>query len=393
MKRRERIVLIAFAVLDVVLLAVCLRSGFSVTAIDITLLSAAYASLGLVSLRLPRGDALHGGIGLAIASLFIVGGCGTMVVVTLGGIGAAVIANRADEDEGLGLDLIRQPALVALTAWLWSLTDPLTASANSSTAMLIFVLVGLVYVVLDILSYAVLSAYTRKERVFTGIMSFTRLVSGIYLGLGSVGVALALVVDASSPAASLIGGLVLLALMLIMKYNFGLFLQIRTAYNRTVAVLARLAEIGSEQSRGHAERVADIATSVGRRLHMSHRELEQLNLAALLHAVGKVQSSAGTDDAMDEAAAAARIAERVPFLAPVAGIVELHHCGPEESETNREAYLAHVVGMSCAFDQMVTSESGPHAESQAMASLRARPQEYAPSLVRALGESRGIPAK
>ena len=132
-----------------------------------------------------------------------------------------------------------------------------------------------------------------------------RLVGGMYSGQASVGIVLAVVLAPMGVTAIF----VLVALMMVMKLAFALQLQIRTAYTRTVGVLATLAETAHTETQGHSERVAELASDMGRRLHLRQTQLKRLSLAALLHDIGAVGADLEAD-AGRHAAVGAEIRER-----------------------------------------------------------------------------------
>ncbi|MDH4139374.1 MAG: HD domain-containing protein [Coriobacteriia bacterium] len=387
----ERALVWSVLVADAVVLFVCLQSGSPMDLSAALVLAGAYAALSLVSLRLPRGDTLHCGVGIAMAGVLSIGGCETALAVSLGGIAALLVARRTSEEEGLALDLVRAPVLVTGAYWaLGHVQQWMAPGVGQLERLVAYMALAFAYVLVDIVTYVALSALIHGERLPGALASFLRLVLGVYLGLTSVGVVLALVYNPESWPSTLLSGAILVLLMLIMKHNFGLFLQVKIAYYRTVGVLARLAEFEREEARGHSERVADIAAGVGRRLHIPNRDLERLNLAALLHAVGRLQSTVVAEPDEGHARLGAQIAESIEFLAPVARIVESHHCRAGEAKDSEEHYLAHIVGVACEFDQLATRSDGLHAELTAWEVMRSRPDDFDSEIVDALRDYRGF---
>ena len=60
------------------------------------------------------------------------------------------------------------------------------------------------------------------------------------------------------------------------------------AYRQTIESLAMAPELGGLVPAGHAERVATLVGSMGRRLGLPETDLDDLEMAALLHHVGQV---------------------------------------------------------------------------------------------------------
>ena len=64
--------------------------------------------------------------------------------------------------------------------------------------------------------------------------------------------------------------------------------KIRALFLGAVQSLASALEAKDKYTAGHSQRVADLATEIGRKLTMSSDELEDLRCAALLHDIGKI---------------------------------------------------------------------------------------------------------
>lgn len=79
------------------------------------------------------------------------------------------------------------------------------------------------------------------------------------------------------------------------RHEFGRYRETRRAYEETVRALAGLAEGASYVPQGHHERVARMCVAVARELNVPMGRIRQLELAALLHDVGKVALPDPTD--------------------------------------------------------------------------------------------------
>ncbi len=76
------------------------------------------------------------------------------------------------------------------------------------------------------------------------------------------------------------------------RWALRLYLEKRNTYARIVEHLVRAGEMSLPGTRGHAQRVATLATQIGRRLGMAERDVEAIGYAALLHDIGMI----GMDD-------------------------------------------------------------------------------------------------
>lgn len=70
--------------------------------------------------------------------------------------------------------------------------------------------------------------------------------------------------------------------------NVRLFKRLKRSYWKTVYALAATVDLRDHPTAGHSDRLAHYAISIGRRLHLSEPQLEDLKIAALLHDIGKI---------------------------------------------------------------------------------------------------------
>lgn len=106
----------------------------------------------------------------------------------------------------------------------------------------------------------------------------------------------------------------------------------RETYRQTILTLSHLTEEGGYTLRGHAERVADLSTRIGRLLGLPDRELRDVEVAALLHDLGQISLTspipegatvlAAPADQRDIAAEGARIIRHAEGLDDIADRVE-----------------------------------------------------------------------
>jgi putative nucleotidyltransferase with HDIG domain len=120
-------------------------------------------------------------------------------------------------------------------------------------------------------------------------------------------------------------------------YRCQLVDEVEGAFLSTLSVLADAVELQDAYTADHANEVADLVVSVGRRMGIAGDELDRLRYGALLHDVGKIgvpgellrKPGPLTDEErtrMDaHTAIGARMLERIPFFAPVAPLVRSAH--------------------------------------------------------------------
>ncbi|MEA3332976.1 MAG: HD domain-containing phosphohydrolase [Pseudomonadota bacterium] len=144
-------------------------------------------------------------------------------------------------------------------------------------------------------------------------------------------------------------------------------------FKETVSALAAAVEAKDAYTRGHCDRVARISVAIGNRLKMNEKQCEEMELAAILHDVGKIGVKAGiigkedplTDDEYMEMQRHPDIGAKI--LSPLSayqkvGLFVRHHHenydgsgypdGLKEDEIPQAAQIIHLVD---AFDAMTTN--------------------------------------
>ncbi|MFJ4499089.1 HD-GYP domain-containing protein [Streptomyces sp. NPDC088864] len=107
-------------------------------------------------------------------------------------------------------------------------------------------------------------------------------------GIGSAVCANGAVMALGVAAAGLWALPVLCVPLLLTQLSFRRFAAVRTTYRQTIASLARSTEIAGYTPHGHARRVAELCTAVGREMGLTGPELTVLEYAALMHDIGQL---------------------------------------------------------------------------------------------------------
>jgi HD-GYP domain-containing protein (c-di-GMP phosphodiesterase class II) len=173
----------------------------------------------------------------------------------------------------------------------------------------------------------------------------------------------------------------------------------------TIRALAAAVDAKDPYTRGHSQRVAALAVAAGRRMGIEGARLEQLQLAALLHDVGKIAVNSDVlakpsslDDrewSMVKAhpAEGAEILVCVPQLAPIVQVVRWHHeryggGGYPDGLKGEEIPLpARLVCVCDAYDAMTSARPyrGPMTQPVALEELRRETgDKFDPACVEAL---------
>jgi HD-GYP domain-containing protein (c-di-GMP phosphodiesterase class II) len=150
--------------------------------------------------------------------------------------------------------------------------------------------------------------------------------------------------------------------------NRGLYESLEQGYLETIVALANSIDSKDSYTRGHSQRVGDVAVEIGRELGLSERELKQLKFGGILHDIGKIgivesilcKQSRLTDDEMaimrGHPDIGDTIIKPISFLGPMRACVRSHHerwdgTGyPDGLKGEDIPLLARIVGCADTFD-------------------------------------------
>jgi len=352
--------------------------------VPLLVVSSAYAVAGLAVFVLPRGGVAQGGIGVAMAALVLTNPCVAVTSVSIGGALTAMANKSATSPASGASEAARQPIVLFLVwriAGSFPFFDSVSDAPSQVQSVLGLVGLGLLFVLLELGSFAVVDYLQAGIAPARSFVNLSTMLGSAYLGQVSVAAVLVLVY----PTMGLLGVAVLVMLMLVMKHSFSLYLRIHTAYTRTIGVLARLAEFERRETRGHSERVAELAASMGRRMRLSHSDVERLSMAALLHDIGHVRPSrtAGEDN---HAQVGARIVSEIGQLAHCASLIELHHTDFQDLPRSSDSRLSQVIRVASDYDILLREDyASENASERALSSLSAESgAKYDPLVLQAL---------
>lgn len=146
-------------------------------------------------------------------------------------------------------------------------------------------------------------------------------------------------------------------------YSFELLASTRKSFEQTVQALAAAPELGGLVREGHADRVAELAGSMGRLLDLSSSDLEQLHTAALLHHLGAVCLDEPDEgfalDPVEVATAGANMLRASEVLAPAGDVVAaepLLHRPPGAAEPPQAALSGMILKVASAYDELTEGD-------------------------------------
>jgi hypothetical protein len=146
-------------------------------------------------------------------------------------------------------------------------------------------------------------------------------------------------------------------------YSFELLASTRRGFRQTVSALGTAPELGGLVREGHAERVAELAVSLGIQLDLPAADLEHLETAALLHHLGAVcldEPTPGTPhDPLEVARSGAAMLRASPALAPAGDIVAAEpslHRPPNTGTALPAALEGQILKVASAFDELTEGQ-------------------------------------
>ena len=217
----------------------------------------------------------------------------------------------------------------------------------------------------------VLSAALRSERQHTPWLAALRDEFGEVTPLTAAVVVSGPMVALMAPVLGLLSLPVALFPLAITYVAVGRYAQNRLTYRQTIATLSHLTEHGGYTSTGHAERVADLSVRIGRVLGISHRDLRDIEYAALLHDLGQIALIepipggstvlAAPSDQRDIADEGARIIRHAKGLEVVADYVEAQTIPYRQvRELGEEVPVAsRIIKVANAFDDLTGGSDDP----------------------------------
>lgn len=292
---------------------------------------AATLLLDFYDISLPRGDST-GVAGAICAAAILILGPVPAVAVSLASAVIAHVARRRFESGGrLVLVLLsRLAALAAASALLWT-------TLSGGPEALLFVIVPAVFLVVELL------AAQGAAALLTG-RPFLRLVRGTLRS------------EASLMAAQWSASVLLLltyghmrqwalvpvvALLLLMRQSYALFLGVRETYRATVEVLIQAVESQDERRAGHSDRTALLARAIAMKIGLSATQVERISYAALLHDLGELAEAA--DEPISRRSSSSEVVRGVEFFEPIEPVLRVCDGIDEGAAANEDDLLAALI--------------------------------------------------
>jgi len=203
------------------------------------------------------------------------------------------------------------------------------------------------------------------------------------------------------------GVVLFLGPLLLARYSFKLYIDMRHVYFETIKALSNAVEAKDKYTIGHSYRVADYAVGIAEQMGLSGNKVDQIKTAAILHDIGKIgvaDSILNKPGHLEESEytaiqqhpqIGAKILSEVDFLAEVSNIIKYHHerydgKGYPEGLTAAEIPIeASILSVADAFDAMTSDRPYRKAMDQSVAArilIKESGTQFNPIVVRAFQE-------
>lgn len=334
---KKAIAYIAFLFVSSVLIGIYLSNQYSIPSLKMLMF---WALLSIVAeslaISLPNGVGVSVGLAISLA-----------VIVTTGPLSAAITSAvsftfRIAYVKGRGyIHLFNSP----IYKTLFNISQGIVVTGAAGMVYIIFggvvgsfsaiqtLLIIPVYVFLNSSIMALLFSFISGNK-FSSIWIGS--IRGVFLSavaVGVVGIIIALAYFAFDWPAVLL----FFAPLLLARYSFKLYVDMRNVYMETIQALNKTMEAKDPYTSGHALRVQKYAVELAEAIELPEKKIQNIKTAALLHDIGKI----GIDDSILKKPGAltkeeyleiqkhtsigAEILKDVDFLKEIAQIIRYHH--------------------------------------------------------------------
>ncbi|MGV8983482.1 HD-GYP domain-containing protein [Clostridium sp.] len=154
--------------------------------------------------------------------------------------------------------------------------------------LLPIIVFGIVFYIINTFIISIVYSITNNKGIIYSFLSNFKLVLLNTFAMTPFGILFAYIFNLYSYG----GVFLILTPILLARYTFSLYIQTKSQYVQTVDALMLAMEARDKYTEGHSQRVAEISVRIAKELKYSDWKIERLNMAALLHDVGKI----GIDD-------------------------------------------------------------------------------------------------
>ena len=243
-------------------------------------------ALAALPVRLPGGIVAHTTTAPLIAAVFDAGLVNPFAIAWIAFIGTLEIRDVRRQIPLWGT-LYNRFAYVLSTYAAWLAVrfsegavkpeDPLGAVAQIGLAGLAFSLVNMLL--------AVSLASLRTDTPFARVWALS--ISNVLTGLVAL-VPLGWLMAEIAVKVGLWASFLFMVPIYLARFSFSKYAETRDLFFGTVSALSQAIDAKDGFTRGHADRVSRIAGAIAREMHVAEKQIEQIELAGLLHDIGKI---------------------------------------------------------------------------------------------------------
>ena len=243
-------------------------------------------ALAALPVRLPGGIVAHTTTAPLIAAVFDAGLPNPFAIVWIALIGTIEIRDLRRQIPLWGTLYNRANYVLAtFAAWVAvRLTqdavrpdDPLGTVAQIALAGLAFSFVNMIL--------AVSLASLRTDTPFGRVWALS--ISNVLTGLVAL-VPLGWLMAEVAVKVGLWASFMFMVPLYVARFSFSKYAETRELFFGTVSALSQAIDAKDGFTRGHADRVSRIAGAIAREMHVAEKQIEQIELAGLLHDIGKI---------------------------------------------------------------------------------------------------------
>ncbi len=285
-----------------------------------------------IPVDLPLGGAMSIGFPIDFVLILVYGPALAMLITALSGLIAEIIERKIS-----WYKIIFNTSQFALSAGVAGLVYQYSGGIIGFQNFLKFIfpaaLCALVYCFTNLILVTMAISLEQGSRIATvWRINFKENLS-TYLAEAPLGFLMAIIYV----EVGILGILLFFLPLLLAHRSFELYTKMRKMYLETIRALAAAIDAKDPYTKGHSERVAQMAVALARELDLPEREVDDLEYAALLHDIGKIgvdESILGKDDGLTDeefekikthTAVGAKIIKPVEFLKKTYKAVYHHH--------------------------------------------------------------------
>jgi putative nucleotidyltransferase with HDIG domain len=240
-----------------------------------------------IPVDLPTGGGISIGFPIDFVLILVYGPALAMLITALGALIAEIIEGKKS-----WYKVIFNTAEYALSAGVAGLVYQYTGGIIGFQNFFKFVfpatLCALTYCLVNSILVTIVISFAQDSKISTVWRVNIKEMIPSYLAEVPMGFLMAIVyVDVG-----IIGILLFFLPLLLARRSFELYTKMRKVYLDTIRALAAAIDAKDPYTKGHSERVAQIAVVLATELNLSDRDIENIEYTALLHDIGKI----GIDD-------------------------------------------------------------------------------------------------